>query len=267
MVQLVAGAGTAIGGPLLSTVRPGGKYAYRQRMGMVPCAEFDVFHDDFHSFMVSTAITNGPVANTPLNGWQGAIIDTGATIVADTTVYGANGALLFDSDGATEGAAIYTTESFQIISGKRFFIECRVNTEIADDSDVQFGLSSVNVTSDPEDLWTTDSTDLVAFGLLDGSAYPAMLVDTGNGGTSAQTQTVKACSSNTWHILAIGYDGTYLRGYVDGDEVLRWSGASTTIPVSTLAAPMTLALFCGFRNGSAATTEGHIDYIRAVFER
>ena len=47
MVQMVAGAGTAFGSPLLESKR-GSKYGYRHRMGLVPCAEFDVFHDGFH---------------------------------------------------------------------------------------------------------------------------------------------------------------------------------------------------------------------------
>lgn len=255
--------GTAFSSPLLDNHQgPGRKYAYRHRMGMVPSAEFDVFHDDFHSFMVATAITNGPVANTPLNGWQGAVIDTGATVVADTTVGHHTGALLFDSDGATEGAAIYTTESFQLVSGKRFFMETRFKTEIADDSDVQFGLSDLTATTNPEDLWTTTAANLVTFGVLDGDATVKMLSDKSNSGTSAQTGTIDL-SNATWHVLAIYFDGgSGLTGWVDGQLALTWSSASTTIPTG-----VTLAAFVGFRNGSAATTEGHCDYVRVVSER
>ena len=53
-------------------------YAYRKAMGIVPSAEFDVFFDDFHQFIVSTSITNGPTANAPIT-WAAAIIDSGAT--------------------------------------------------------------------------------------------------------------------------------------------------------------------------------------------
>jgi len=265
LVQLVAGDGTAIAGPLLSSAKgPGRKYNYRHRMGMVPSAEFNVFHDDFHSFMVSTAITNGPAANVPLNGWANAVIDTGATIVADTTVGNHTGALLFDSDGTSEGAALYTTESFQIVSGKRFFIETRVKLEVADDCDFQFGFSDVTASTNPEDLWTTAAANLVTFGVLDGgSAYPTMLADKSNSGTSAQAQTLKTIANDTWTILAIGYDGSNLTGHLNGEQVLLWSTAlSTSLPTG-----VTLALFFGYRNGSAATNEAQVDYIRVVQER
>lgn len=247
-------AGTAFGSPLLDTQKSiGNKYAYRHRMGLAPCAEFMVFHEDWNLAIA----TNAPT------GWT-AIIDTGATVVADTTVGAGHGtgSLLFDSDGATEGAALYSPKWFQLTSGKRFFMETRFKTEIADDSDVQFGLTSVTASSNPEDLWTTTATDLVAFGVLDGSAAVKMLSDKSNSGSSAQTGTI-SLSNNTWHTLAIYYDGgSVLQGYVDGALALTWSSASTTIPTGVV-----LAAFVGFRNGSAATTEGQCDYLRIVSER
>ena len=259
--------GTSFASPLLDSgqIR---KYAYRHRMGMVPSAEFDVFHDDFHSFMVATAITNGPVANVPLNGWNSAIIDTGATIGTDTTVGHHTGALLFDSDGTSEGAALYTTESFQLVAGKRFFMEVRVKLDEVEDCDFQFGLSDVTATTNPEDLWTTTAANLLTFGVLDsGSGYPTMLSDLSNSGSAAQAQTTKALTDATWHVLAISYNGSTttgaaIKGYVDGDPVLSWSGASTTVPVG-----VTLAAFIGYRNGSAATNEAYVDYVRIVSER
>jgi len=247
-------AGTAFGSPLLDTQKSiGNKYAYRHRMGLAPCAEFMVFHEDWNMEIA----TNAPT------GWT-AIIDTGATVVADTTVGAGHGtgSLLFDSDGATEGAALYSPKWFQLTSGKRFFMETRFKTEIADDSDVQFGLTSVTASSNPEDLWTTTATDLVAFGVLDGSATVKMLSDKSNSGSSAQTGTISLVNS-TWHTLAIYYDGgSVLQGYVDGKLALTWSSAVTTIPTGVV-----LAAFVGFRNGSAATTEGQCDYLRIVSER
>lgn len=254
--------GTAFASPLLDAgqIR---KYAYRQRMGMVPSAEFDVFHDDFHSFMVSTAITNGPVANTPLNGWQGAIIDTGATVAANTTAaIGANGVLTFADATASEGAAIYTTKSFQITSGKRFFVEMRVRTDDVTDNAVQFGLSDQTAVTNPEDLWTTTAANVLAFGLLDGSAYPQLLSDKSNSGTSAQTQTNKIMVADTWHVLAIGYDGATVRTYVDGDVAHIYS---TTASIPTGVA---MGLFIGHINGNGAGGNGvFVDYIRSVSER
>lgn len=233
------------------------KYLYRYGVGMMPSAEYYVFHDDFLPFIPSTAITNGPVANTPW-GWQAAIIDTGATVAVDTTAGHATGALYFDSDGATEGASIYLPKGVQLTSGKKFFMEVRVKTEVADDSDVQFGLSDLTATSNPEDLWTTTAASLVAFGTLDGSATVKMLADASNTGTSVQTGTI-ALSNNTWHILGIGYDGTSLTGWVDGEKAITWSGV---IPTGVALAP-----FFGWRNGSAATTEGQLDYFRFAIQR
>lgn len=231
--------------------QPGKDFEYRAGTGMMPSAEWSVNFDDFYG----TVATNVPL------GWVAAVIDTGSTLVVDTTAAYGSGVLLFDSDGATEGVAVYGTDSIQLTSGKKFWMEMKFQTEIADDSDVQFGLTAHTATTNPEDLWTTAAADLVAFGVLDGSATVKMLSDKSNSGSTAETGT-RDLSSATWHILAISYDGVNLKGYVDGRLALTWAQASTTIPTGVALAP-----FFGFRNGSAATTEGHIDYIRWVSER
>lgn len=240
---------TAFTSPLVHAPGDPAGYQYRHGLGMFPSAEFFVFHDDFH----------GAVSTNVPTGWSAAVIDTGATVVADSTT--PTGALLFDSDGATEGASIYLPETFTLTSGKKFFVEIRVKAEVADDSDVQFGFSDLTATTNPEDLWTTTSASLITFGTLDGSALTKMLVDKSNGGTSVVVGD-KSLTSNTWHVLGIGYDGANLRGYVDGRESVRWTGAASTIPFG-----VTLAPFFGWRNGSAATTEGMLDYFRFVIER
>jgi len=236
-----------------SPVSPSKAYSYRSKMGLVPSAEFFVFHDDF----VGAMTTNVPV------GWDATLIDTGATVVADTTAgsLGATGVLLFDSDGATEGATIYGEKSLQLTAGKRFFMEIRFQSELVADSDVQFGLSALTAVTNPEDIWQTDAADVVAFGVLDGDATVTMLADKSNSGSTAELGTRDLVDA-TWHTLAIGYDGSKLRGYVDGKLALTWAQASTTIPTGVALAP-----FVGWRNGSAATTEGHLDYVRICIER
>lgn len=242
-------AGTAFSSPIKHSPKGvGGNYDYRGGTGMMPSAEFAHFHDDFFGAVT----TNVPV------GWDATVIDTGATVVTDTTAASATGVLLFDSDGATEGAAIYGEKSVQLTAGKKFWMELRFKTELADDSDVQFGLSSLTATTNPEDLWTTTATDVVAFGVLDGDATVGLLADTANGGTAVAAGTIDLVSA-TWHTLAIFYDGSKLHGYVDGQRAVS---TSTTIPTGVALAP-----FFGFRNGSAATTEGQADYIRWVMER
>lgn len=243
--------GTAFSSPLLDAgqVR---KYAYRHRMGMVPSAEFCVFHDDFWSLFSANVAT----------GWSADIIDTGATIITDNIAGHGTGVAVIGSDGTTEGAAMYTAEGFQLVSGKKMFIEVRVKTSDADDTDVQFGLTDVSATTNPEDVWTTASADLVAFGVLDGDATVKMLSDNSNSGSTAETGTIDL-SDATWHTLAIYYDGTNLHGYVDGERALTWAQASTTIPNDGV----TLAAFIGGRTGGDAAHEVYFDYIRLVSER
>lgn len=233
----------------------GKKYAYRTGLGMVPSAEWSVWFDDFF----------GPVTTNIPFGWSNVVIDTGATVVPDTTVGAGhgNGALLFDSDGALEGAAFYGVKSIQLTSGKKFFMEMRFKTEIANDTDVQFGLTDLTAVVNPEDLWTTTAANLIAFGVLDGSAVTTMLSDKANSGATAETGTVSLTDGN-WHTLAIGYDGgTQLTGYVDGEKSVTWAQTfATTVPSGVILAP-----FVGFRNGSAATNEGQVDYIRWAIQR
>lgn len=229
-------------------------FKYRAGMGMIPSAEWAVFFDDF----LNAITTNVPA------GWQGAIIDVGGTAtLSTTTVTGANGVLVLADATASEGAAVYLARTVQLTAGKRFFLETRLRTDDVTDNAIQFGLSDLTAVVNPEDLWTTTAANLVTFGLLDGSAYPQMLSDAGNGGTSVQTQTNRIMQVNTWHTLAIEYNGAKLKGYVDGKEALTWSGADTTIPTGVALAP-----FVGHLNGNGAGGNTVlIDYIRFVAER
>jgi len=245
----------AVGLPESVVFAPAGdqRYRYRHKMGMIPSAEFVVRMDDF----VLPFATNVP------QGWSAAIIDTGATAIADTTV-NYQSSVLIASDGANEGTAFYGTKHIQLTANKRFFMETRFLTNVVADSTIQFGLTSVTGTTNPEDLWTTTATDLVAFGTLTASgAVTKMLCDLSNSGSTAETGTISLVDS-TWHTLAIYFDGTYVYGYVDGLLSQTWAqAAATTIPVGVILAP-----FLGFLNGSAgATTVGHCDYIRYVLER
>lgn len=228
-------------------------YPYRTGMGMMGSAEFAVLMDDF----VEPVTTNLPF------GWKAVVIDVGATVVMNTTAgsLGASGVLVFDSDGAAEGSCFYGEKGIQLTSGKKFFMELRFQTEAADDTDVQFGLSDLTAVVNPEDIWTTAAANVVAFGVLDGSATVGMLSDAANGGTSVQAGT-KDLTSSAWHTLGIYYNGSGLQGFVDGQLALTWSGAAATIPTGVALAP-----FVGFRNGSSANNEGYCDYVRFALER
>jgi hypothetical protein len=234
-------------------VATGRAFPYRSNMGMMNSAEFVVFHDDF----INAIATNVPA------GWSAAVIDTGATLTASATAgsLGATGGALIASDGTSEGVAIYLPKAIQLTAGKKFFMEARVQTSIAAETDVQIGLSDLTATTNPEDLWTTTAANLVAFGTLAGAASTKMLADKSNSGTAAQTGT-RSLSNTTWHRIAIGYDGDKLRGYVDGKESLTWSSANSTIPTGVALAP-----FIGARTGATAGNVTTFDYVRFVLER
>ena len=249
---------TGFNEPLINSPRgPAATYAYRSKAGLVPSAEYAVYFNDFFENPSSNAIPGTT-----------AIIDTGATITAAATdAISYTGVLSVASDGATEGATMYWPKGIQLGLGKKFFMEVRAYTEAADDTDVQFGLSIVNATTNPEDVWTTAATDLIAFGVLDGSAYVTMLCDKNNAGTSALASTVYSMSNSTWHTLGIEVTGTAsgstmgVKGYLDGQLAVTW-GTETSVPDDAALAP-----FIGARNGSSTGNAVYFDYVRWSLER
>jgi hypothetical protein len=231
-------------------------YKYRAGKGIIPSAEYSVYFNDFYENTSSNALAGTSV-----------VIDTGATIDApETDAISYTGVLSIESDGTTEGATMYWPKNIQLGLGKKFFMEARVYTDAAADTDVQFGLSDITASTNPEDIWTTAAANLIAFGVLDGDATVTMLCDKNNSGSSAELGTIDL-SDATWHTLAIEVDGTAadgtmsVKGYVDGKLALTWS-TETTIPDD-----LTLSPFFGGRNGSATTNNVYFDYIRWSIER
>jgi hypothetical protein len=233
-------------------------YTYRQNFAMIPCAEQIVFHDDFCQDVASNLPT----------GWDAVIIDTGATITQAAADGFEGGVIKITSDGTTEGAATYLPKQIQL-SDQRFFMEVRFQTEDADDTDFQFGLTDLTATTNPEDLWTTASADLIAFGILDGDATPQMLCDKDNSGSTAEAAsgTDFDVADATWHTMAILVEGNStdgnmtVRGYIDGDLAVTWS-TETEIPDDVILAP-----FIGARTGADANHDVYVDYVRFAFER
>ena len=260
-------AGTGFKGPIvhgpLSTHEG---YKYRAGMGMMPSAEFAVFHDDFFNSIGKTMDRNADATfewepNVP-SLWDKAIIDSGATVATNTTAaLGAYGALTIADATASEGAAIYTAKAFQLTSGKRFFMETRLRTDDVTDSVIQFGLSAVTASTDPEDLWDTSADDVISFGIADGAGTTVMYTDKSNAGITTTTgDSGIVLAVNTWHTLAIYFDGTTAFGYVDGNKALS---TTTTIPTG-----VALAAFIGALNGNGAGGNAFIfDYVRIVSER
>lgn len=228
-------------------------YWYRGGLGMFGSAEFQVFMDDFVL----------PVASNIPTDWTAAIIDAGATTTTSTTATtAANGVLVIADATASEGAAFYGAKSLQLVSGKKMFMEMRFQTDDVTDNAVQFGLSALTATTNPEDLWTTTAADVVAFGLLDGLATPQMLADKSNSGSTAEAGTLSVVASE-WTTLGIYFDGSALFGFVNGNQALKWSRASTTIPTAVALAP-----FVGHINGGGAGGNVVlIDYVRWAFQR
>lgn len=229
-------------------------YAYRSGLGLMPAAEFVVLHDDFLL----------PFASNTATGWT-AIVDTGGTNITHlTATTGANGVVAMNSDDVSEGSALYGAKAVQLIVGKKFFMECLVRMDDVTDNTFQFGLSALTATTNPEDLWTTTATDVIAFGILDGQATTRMLCDKSNSGSTAEAGT-RSLTVNTWHRLAIAYDGSELvRGYVDGKLSQTWAQTfSSTVPTAVALAP-----FIGHLNGNGAgNNTSLVDYMRVVAER
>ena len=234
-------------------------YSYRTKAGIIPSAEYAVYFNDFFESPTSNAVPGTT-----------AVIDVGATLTATATdAVSYNGAVRITSDGTTEGVALYWPKGIQLGLGKKFFMEVRVRTADADDTDVQFGLSDLTATTNPEDVWTTAAANVIAFGVLDGDATPALLCDKDNAGTTVDkpTGTDYDISDSTWHILAIEVAGTATgsnmrcSGYVDGKLAVTFD-TETAIPDDIALAP-----FIGARTGSDANHVIDFDYIRWSIER
>jgi hypothetical protein len=228
----------------------GSGYPYRAGVGMVSSMEYMVDFDDF----VWNVATNVPAT------WAAAIIDTGATVATYTTaIAGAQGVIQINDATASEGAAIYKPRTVQLTAGKKFFMEARIRTDDVTDNAVQMGLTDLTATTNPEDLWTTTANNVAAFGILDGSATVRLLADLANAGTSVVVGT-RDLAVNTWHVLAIAYDGAVLKGYVDGQEAVS---TTVTIPVGVQLSP-----FVGHINGDGAGNNlVLVDYVRVAVER
>ena len=224
-------------------------FKYRGGMGMMSSAEFRVMHEDFDTIFTSNAIP----------GWA-AVIDAGCTNVTNTTATtGAAGVMSMTSDTTSEGSALYGAKSFQLISGKRTFIECRVQLNEVTDNAFQFGLSDLTSVTNPEDIWTTVAANVLSFGILDGSATTGMLADKANAGTAVVAGTLDVTAA-TWTTLAIYFDGARAYGFVNGNLSVS---TNVTIPDATALAP-----FIGHLNGDGAGTDtAFVDYFRIVQER
>jgi hypothetical protein len=231
-------------------------YAYRSGMGMVPSAEWVTFFDDF----------TGDVASNIPEGWDAAIIDVGCT---NTNADLAGGVLLMDSDADNEGTAVYQNKHIAL-NGKKFFMECRVKMEDVSAMTFQMGISALTAVTNPEDIWTTTTTDYVAFGNLD-SAVVALTYDKNNGGTVTETNTdtdKATLADDTYAILAIAYNGAStvtdgcLKAYVNGYEV------ASALTEAQVPDDLPLAPFIGFLAGHATTADVvHVDYVRYALER
>lgn len=248
---------TGFSEPILHSTRSQqASYPYRSGMGMIPSAEWVVFHDDFCQ---AEQATENQV------GWT-SIIDLGATIV-DGNEHG--GVIDITSDAIDEGAALYHNLCVNL-SGKKFFMEARVKCEDADDNQIVIGLSDLTSTTNPEDLYTTQP-DFIAFGThVDADATPALIYDKNNGGpvTDTPTGTTFDLADNTWHRLAIWYNGAttadtsgVIECYVDGALAVR-SSTDAQIPDDLPLAPFVAAVL-----EDDATDIISIDYVRYAFQR
>jgi len=231
-------------------------FPYRRGMGMFPSKEWVSFFDDF----------TGPVATNVPAGWSAAIIDVGCTATNAGLI---GGQLLLDSDADNEGVAVYLPKCVHL-NGKKFFMEVRVKIEDVSAMTFQFGLSDLTATTNPEDIWTTTTTDYISFGLLD-TAVCQLTYDKNNGGTVTETNTnttAATLSDNTWHTLALSFNGAStlgdgcVRAYVDGTQV------ASSLTEAQVPDDLALAPFIGMLAGHATTADVvHVDYFRFAVQR
>jgi hypothetical protein len=232
-------------------------YSYRSGVPLIPSSEYSIFFDDLYG-------------ETASNAYPGttAIIDTGATI-AGTEVddISENGAIRITDATASEGAALFWPRGIQLGNGDKFIMEVRVQTSDVTDNALQFGLSDLTSVTNPEDLYTTASANLITFGILDGDATVTMLCDKDNAGAAANLGSIDL-SAATWHILAIEVYGTAasanmgVKGYVDGKLAITWD-TETEIPDDLVLAPF-IAMVNG--NGAGGNTSDW-DYVRWAIKR
>jgi len=226
-------------------------YEYRTGTGMFSTAEYITYFNDFLDVETSNALL----------GLQ-TITDAGLTLV-NSGEHG--GGVTMSSDGTTEGLVFYLPKCIQL-GGKKFFMEVRVKTADADDTDVQFGLTDLSATTNPEDLWDTSNADGIAAGVLDGSALFKLVYDKDNAGPTTETSTA-SLADDTFTTLAISYNGASdpsngsVKMYADGIEVAS-ADTNAKIPEDVLLAP-----FFGARTGGDASHTITFDYFRFTVER
>jgi len=236
-------------------------YPYRSLMGMINSAEWIVFYDDF----------NRDVATNVPSGWDAAIIDIGATLASFETsaAVNANGVVRITSDAASEGVAIYLPKQVYL-SGKKWFMEVKVRTAAATDSEIQFGLTDRTAVVNPEDLYTTVAASYASFGVFDASATPVLTYDKANAGpvTNTPAGSSFAMANDTYVTWGLFYNGSSaaattgeLIAYVNGSEATR-AGTRAQIPDNVLLSP-----FIGARGGDGAIGTIDFDYVRFAHQR
>jgi hypothetical protein len=224
---------------------------------MVPSAEYLHFFDDF---------VGDPSSNAP-PGWS-VVISTGATVVTSDEH---GGVLQFTSDGVDEGAVIHMEECVQL-TGKKFFLEARVKVEDADDNIVAIGLTAPAsiAANTPADAYDTTQADVIAFGTtVDADPTPVLTYDKNNGGIVTETPTGTSfdLADNTWHTIAIAYNGATTPGngsltaYVDG-KLAAYAATAAQVPEDVALAPF---FYGGVEDD--ATDLIQVDYVRFVVER
>ncbi len=248
-------AGTSFKGPIQFGPEVNSKlYPYRSGIGMFDSAEFFTFFDDF----VETEESN----ELGSKGWSSTTGDGGYTIV-NGDAHG--GTLVISSDGANEGQSFYLPKCIKL-TGKKFFMEVRVKATDVDDCDIQFGLTDLSASTNPEDLWDTSNADGAAGGVLDGAATVGLVYDKGNTGPVTETGSI-SLADNTFAVLGLAYNGSTdpvdnsLKLYVNGVESAA-AGTNAQIPETVVLAP-----FFGARTGSAASDVITFDYFRFSVER
>lgn len=235
-------------------------YAYRTGLPIFQSAEYGHFMDDFA----------GPVASNLPGNWTAVVKDTNATITTTTSTTMTNtnrahGVIEFAGTLASDGAAIYRPKAFVFDSGYSFYIECRMACDTPAEQYMQFGLSSLTATTNPEDLYTTAADSLISFGTAASASVVSLIYDKANAGPVTDTYTLPtAIAASTWTVFGLEYRGgatPVINAYVNGDLVIN-SSTSANVPNGVLLAP-----FVAIRNGATTTAKGWVDWFRYGTDR
>lgn len=192
-------------------------------------------------------------ADTPA-AWTVTLVETGAGETTLALVGGSSsGELLITTDAAdNDGANMQAKgEAFLLSGNLPAYFGIRFKASEATQSDFLAGLCITNTNL------LGGMTDGVYFRKVDASTGVSFVVEQ----DSAETETagVLTFAANTYYVLEIVYDGSFIYAYVDGSLVATVAASNANVPNDEYLTPSV-----HFLTGEANAKTMTIDWIRAI---